>query len=64
MEEPAIGWAGAIVVILVALAVFLGLYNMLTGGTLFRGIVCSMLFWVPLGALTTTLTQSCAAIPV
>ena len=63
-EEESINWAASLIIVAIAFLAFLILYEIMTGGKFFRAIVCGMLFWLPLGGVTTALAGGCAAIPV
>lgn len=63
VSEHVIKYVAIFIIILVGIILFIYLLDQLTGGGLVRGLICSMLFWIPFGSLFTALTQMCAAIP-
>ncbi len=63
VPEHVLKYVAIFVIILIVLLLFIYLLNQATGGHLIKNIVCSMLFWIPFGALFTSLTQMCLNIP-
>lgn len=64
IEEETIKQVALVLLIILCVVISIIVLNALTGGRLVRSIVCGALFWMPLGALATAMTQGCAAIPV
>jgi hypothetical protein len=61
-EGPPIKFIAILVLMLVGILLFFILLDQLTGG-LIRGLIGSILFWIPFGSIFTSLTHGMSAIP-
>jgi hypothetical protein len=63
LSEHVTKWVAILLLVIIGIVLFIYLLDQITGGSLVRGLVSTMLFWIPFGSLYTILTQLGTVIP-
>ncbi|MFH0929441.1 MAG: hypothetical protein V1818_03740 [Candidatus Aenigmatarchaeota archaeon] len=64
MEEEAYTKVVIIIVGILAVVLFVALLDIMTGGTLFRSLICSMVWYLPLTGTNLVAYLNCGAVPL
>lgn len=63
MEEHLTNTIVVIIFVIICLAVFIYIFNLVYGLGSVRKVICGALFWLPFGSIIIALTHGCAIVP-
>jgi dolichyl-phosphate-mannose--protein O-mannosyl transferase len=63
MEEHLTNTIVVIIFVIICLAIFVYIFQLVYGTGSVRKVICGALFWLPFGSIITALTHGCAIVP-